>query len=60
MADKIITFPSHSSDPIKVFRNVNRPGVILRQGPSAVFLDMEVADQVIEAVGELLDAIEAQ
>lgn len=58
MADKVITFPNHDSDPIKLFRNINRPGVILRQGPSAIFLDVEVADRVIEAVGDLLDAIE--
>lgn len=41
-------------EPIKVLRNKNRPGAIIRQGPSVIFADAEVADELLDALDAVL------
>ena len=54
-----LRIPIEGGDPIKLLRNTNRSGVILRQGPVAIFVDIEVADLVIDALCSLVDEIES-
>lgn len=59
MADKTkywIDLPGR--EPIKVLKNLNRPGAIIRQGPSVIFADAEVADQLMDALDAVLAEVE--
>ena len=47
-------------DPLKIIKNKYHPGIILRQGPVAVFVDLEVADIVIDGMCSLVDEIESE
>jgi hypothetical protein len=48
-----------SGEPVKVLENKNRPGIILRQATSVVFVDYEIADALIDALCSIVDGIEA-
>lgn len=59
MADKTkfwIDLPGR--EPIKVLRNMNRPGAIIRQGPSVIFADIEVADRLLDALDAVLAEVQ--
>ena len=49
-----------SGEPVKILENRNRRGIILRQATSVVFIDYEICDQVIDALADLADQIEAE
>lgn len=55
-----IRIPVEDRDPIKILSNNRRPGLIIRQGPVGVFIDLEVCDVVIDAMCSLVDQIESE
>ncbi|MGZ8178668.1 hypothetical protein ACXVUM_12120 [Williamsia sp. SKLECPSW1] len=45
-------------EPVKLLKNQNRPGLIMRQATSVIFVDAEIVDQVIDAMCDLADQVE--
>ena len=60
MTDKYKIYYQSNSEPVKVIKNGSRPGVILRQASSVIFVDLEIADRIIDAMADLVDSIEAE
>ncbi|MBE7193395.1 MAG: hypothetical protein INR66_13045 [Gordonia polyisoprenivorans] len=59
MADRTVYFDG-DNEPIKIYRNKHRPGLIIRQSKSVIFADLEVAEQLVEALDDLLTESEAE